>query len=99
MLADRLPYSSRLDAGDGGASLADIVADAPARDVEPIRRKDLRPIMILAGAICYGVTALSITFVSVDVSRSSVAKACIETGGEWLIGDDGGRECRREQQR
>lgn len=94
MLTGRLPYASRVDSGEGGASLADIVADAPAREV---RRKDLRPIMILAGAICYGVTALSITFVSIDVTRSSVAKACIETGGEWVIGDDGGRECRRDQ--
>lgn len=78
--------------------------DAPTTTVAPARRskrervKDIRPALILGAVLAYSVTLVigATTVVILNIDGNDVATACIESGGEWVTGDNGGRQCVRD---
>ena len=78
---------------DNGLHILDNAEPGPSR----LRWKPV-PAIVLAVGIAYSITLLvgSITFVVVNINATSVARACIENGGQWVISESGERECRRK---
>ena len=75
------------------------VIDPPAAVelTEEPRRKDLRPMIVLGLVLVYSVTLIigAVTVVIVNINGNAVARACIERGNEWVISENGARECVR----
>lgn len=69
----------------------------PWNNVDRPNGKDLRPMIILGVVLVYSVTLIigAVTVVIVNINGNAVARACIERGYEWVIADDGQRQCVR----
>jgi hypothetical protein len=77
---------------DTGLGILDNAEPGPSK----LRWKPV-PAIILAAAIVYTITIVvgSITVVVININDNALARACIEAGGQWLISEQGDRECRR----